>query len=193
MFLKRLLRRLIFLVQVVLVVLFIVFEEIIWETIARPIYDYIHELHLLQTIQRRLSGLNRYALLTLFLVLLVSVEGVGLLAGVMAVRGMVITAAVLYAFKIPIATFTFWLFHVTESRLMSFAWFKWSYEQIVALFVWIRSREIYQETMEQIHWAKEMLRKLKARYFSGDKTLARRFRRLYRIFKRMVRRGEDQR
>jgi len=89
MFLKRLLRRLIFLVQVVLVVLFIVFEEIIWETIARPIYDYIHELHLLQTIQRRLSGLNRYALLTLFLVLLVSVEGVGLLAGVMAVRGMV--------------------------------------------------------------------------------------------------------
>jgi len=76
---------------------------------------------------------------------------------------------------------------------MSFAWFKWSYEQIVALFVWIRSREIYQETMEQIHRAKEMLRKLKARYFSGDKTLARRFRRLYRIFKRMVRRGEDQR
>jgi len=188
MFLKRVLNRFILIVQLILVVIFIVFEEVVWEAIARPIYEYIHELHLLQTIQKKLARLNRYALLTLFLVLLVSVEGVGLLAGIMAVRGMVITAAILYAFKIPIATFTFWLFHVSESRLMSFEWFKWSYEQTVALFAWVKSREIYQETMETLHRVKATFKQWKETYFSGENTLSKRFRRLYRVIKNAVKR-----
>lgn len=193
MFFKRLLHRLVLLVQIVAVLIFIVFEEVIWETIAQPIYAYIRDLHLLQTIQRRLMGLNRYVLLVLFLVLLVSVEGAGLLAGVMAVRGMVLSAALLYSLKIPIAAFTFWMFHAIEPKLLSFGWFKAAYEWTVALFEWIKSREIYRETRELMQRTKERFRAFRMRYFSGDKTLARRFRRLYRMLKGMVRRGEDQR
>jgi len=186
MFLKNILNRLVFVLQLILVVLFIVFEEVIWETIAKPIYDYIHELHLLQTLQVKLQRVNRYVVLVLFLVLLVSVEGAGLFAGVMAVQGMVLTAALLYGLKIPIAAFTFWLFHATESKLLSFGWFKWSYEKILSLFAWIKSREIYRDTMAMMRGLKEKYTAFKQRYFAGENTMAKRFRRLYRLLKGVV-------
>lgn len=185
---RRLLHRLLFVVQLVAVVLFIVFEEIIWEGIAEPIYRYIHGLRILQRLQGWLNRLNRYLLLGLFLVLLVGVEGAGLTAGVLAVRGHVVSAALLYGMKIPIAAFTFWMFHATESRLLSFEWFRWAYEQIVALFAWIKTREIYQSARTMFAQIKQMLRALKARYFSGENTLTKRFRRLYRAIKRSIKR-----
>ncbi len=192
MFLKRLLNRLVFLIQLVLVALFIVFEEVIWEGIAKPIYDYIHELHILQTIQRKLQSVNRYVILVLFLVLLFGVEGAGLVAGVLAVRGMVITAALLYGAKIPIAAFTFWLFHATEEKLLSFGWFRVAYEKIVAFFAWIKEREIYRNTVRQAReiktWVKKSFAQFKAKYLSGDNTLSKRFGRLYRMVKRSVKR-----
>ncbi len=187
MYLKKLLNRLVFVLQLILVVIFIVFEEVIWEAIAKPIYAYIHELHLLQTLQTRLQKVNRYVLLVLFLVLLVSVEGAGLFAGVMAVQGRVISAALLYSLKIPIAAFTFWLFHATESKLLSFGWFKWAYERTVALFAWIKSREIYQETMQAVRRIRAKIRAFRAQHFSGDNTLTKRFRRLYRSLKKRLR------
>jgi hypothetical protein len=191
-FLKRLLNRLVFLIQLVLVALFIVFEEVIWEGIAKPIYDYIHELHILQTIQRKLQSVNRYVILVLFLVLLFGVEGAGLVAGVLAVRGMVITAALLYGAKIPIAAFTFWLFHATEEKLLSFGWFRVAYEKIVAFFAWIKEREIYRNTVRQAReiktWVKKSFAQFKAKYLSGDNTLSKRFGRLYRMVKRSVKR-----
>jgi hypothetical protein len=177
---KKILNRLLFLVQFVAVVLFIVFEEVVWETIAKPIYDYIHELHLLRAVERRLQRANRYVVLILFLVLLLGVEGAGLLAGVMAVRGMVLSATLLYGAKIPIAAFTFWLFHATESKLLSFEWFKWSYEKILSLFAWIKSREIYRDTVAKIRETKASLKRVKQKYFTGDNAAAVRFKRLYR-------------
>ncbi len=180
---KKILKRFIFIIQWLLVVIFIVFEELIWEGIAKPIYDYIHELHLLQALQKKLQKANRYVLLVVFLILLVSVEGAGLAAGVMAVKGMVVTAALLYALKIPIAAFVFWLFHATESKLLSFGWFKWLYEMILSFFAWIKSREIYQDAMAMVSRTKESIKAFRSRYFSGDNTVSKRFRRLYRAVK----------
>ena len=184
MLFKKIFRRLLLVVQIFLIGIFIVFEELIWEGIAQPIYTRLRELNILQTLEHKLKNLNRYLLLVLFLALFVSVEGAGIVAGVMAVRGLVITAAMLYVLKIPIAAFVFWLFRVTEDRLLSFGWFRWSYEKITTAFAWIKSREIYQETLELAHRTKEALKRFKERYFSGDNTISRRIRRLYRIIKR---------
>ena len=188
MFLKKLVNRFVFVIQIILVTIFIVFEELIWEGIAKPIYAYLQELHLLQSLQKRLETVNRYVILVIFLILLVSVEGAGLAAGVMAVRGMVIPAALLYALKIPIATFVFWLFHATESKLLSFGWFRWGYEKVMAVFSWIKSREIYQETIELARRTKAAFKRFKNQYFSGNNTLGKRFKRLYRMVKRAMRR-----
>ena len=188
MFFKKLLKWLIFLLQFILVVIFIVLEEVVWEGIAQPIYEYIHELHILQSLQTKLKTVNRYVILVLFLVLLFGVEGAGLVAGVLAVRGMMISAALLYGAKIPIAAFTFWLFHATEETLLSFGWFRAAYEKILAFFAWIKEREIYRETIQQASRLKVRIKqtsaKFKAQYFSGENTLAKRFRRLYRVLKK---------
>ena len=190
MFLKKLLDRLILLLQLILVVIFIVFEEVIWEGIAQPIYHYIHQLQILQTLEAKLQKLNRYVLLVLFLILFVGVEGAGMLAGVMLVRGMVVAAVLLYGAKIPIAAFVFWMFHATEKKLLSFGWFRWAYEKILAFFDWIKEREIYQEAREMFRGVKASFRVFKAKYFSGENTIAKRFERLYYVVKRAIKGGE---
>jgi hypothetical protein len=182
------------LVQLVLVVIFIVFEEIIWEGFAKPVYVFIHELHVLQRLQTKLQSVNRYLILILFMILLIGVEAAGLTAGVMAVKGMVVSAVLLYAVKIPIAAFTFWLFRATEKKLLSFKWFKYLYEKTVALFAWIKTREIYQSTVEMMKELKgnikSFVKNFKQNYLSGENTVSKRFKRLYRFVKRMIRRED---
>ena len=182
------------LVQLVLVVIFIVFEEIVWEGFAKPIYIFIHELHVLQKLQARLQSINRYVILVLFVVLLIGVEIAGITAGVMAVNGMVISAMLLYALKIPIAAFTFWLFRATEEKLLSFAWFKYLYEKVLAFFAWIKSREIYQSTVKMMKELKgnikSFIKNFKQHYLTGDNTISKRFKRLYRFVKGFIRKEE---
>ena len=181
------------LLQLLLVVVFIVFEEIVWEGFAKPIYLFIHELRLLQRLQDKLQSVNRYVVLILFVSLLVSVESAGVMAGVMAVKGMVLSAMLLYALKIPIAAFTFWLFRVTERQLLSFGWFDYLYGRVLALFAWVKSREIYRQTVQSTKRVKlqikESMKQFKQRYLSGENTLSKRFKRLYRFVKRVIRRG----
>ncbi len=180
------------LLQLVLVVVFILFEEIVWEEFAKPIYLFIHELQLLQRLQKKLQSVNRYAILILFVLLLVSVESAGVMAGVMAVKGMVLSGMLLYALKIPIAAFTFWLFRVTEKQLLSFEWFDYLYGSVLTLFAWIKSREIYRQTVQSTKRVKlqikESMKHFKQHYLSGENTLSKRFKRLYRFVKRMIRR-----
>jgi len=193
--LQKILNKAIMLVQLVLVVTFIIFEEIIWEGFAKPIYIFIHELHVLQKLQSKLQSINRYAILILFVLLLVGVEFAGIVAGIMAVKGMVLSAILLYALKIPIAAFTFWLFRVTESKLLSFDWFKWSYGRVVGFFDWIKSRDIYKSTITMAKELKtnlkESIRTFSDKYLSGENTLSKRFKRLYRTVKRTIRRKDD--
>jgi hypothetical protein len=179
-------RRVLWILQWFLVVIFIVFEELIWEGIAKPVYSYIHQLHLLQSLQKKLEKVNRYVLLAVFLVLLVSVEGAGVAAGVMALKGMVLAAGILYALKIPIAAFVFWLFHATEPKLLSFGWFRWLYEKILAFFAWMKSLKIYQDAMAMLQNAKDGIKIFKAKYFRGENTVSKRFRRLYKATKRAI-------
>jgi hypothetical protein len=190
--LKQFQQKLIALLQLVLVILFIVFEELIWEQIAYPIYRYVHSLRILQKVERGLGRVNRYVILVIFIALLGSVEFLGMYAGVLFISGHILSGLGLYAAKIPIAAFTFWMFRVTEEKLMRFGWFKWIYGKIMAAIVWIKSLDIYKRTMAQVHatkirikaWVKEF----KVRYFSGESVFMRQLKRLYRGIKRMLKR-----
>jgi len=67
------------LLQLILVMLFIIFEELIWEGVAKPIYEAIHSLKILQKIEAKLQHINAYVILVIFVVLrwrfLVSMRG----------------------------------------------------------------------------------------------------------------------
>jgi len=175
------------LLQLILVIIFIIFEELIWEGIAKPIYEAIHSLKILQKIEAKLQHINAYVILVIFVVLLATVETFGIYAGMLFVSGQVLLGLALYISKIPIAAFTFWLFRVTEDKLMTFRWFKWLYEKMMAGISWLKSREMYMETMARLKRIKESLKKsvkaFKAKYFAKESPFMTKVKKLYKTIK----------
>jgi len=175
------------LLQLILVIIFIIFEELIWEGIAKPIYEAIHSLKILQKVEVKLQHVNAYIILVIFVLLLVTVETFGIYAGMLFVSGKVLLGLALYISKIPIAAFTFWLFRVTEDKLMQFGWFKWLYEKLMDGIGWLKSRKIYMETMERLKHMKEKVKKstkaFKAKYFSKESPFMTKIKRLYKMMK----------
>lgn len=184
--------RLILLLQLLIVIVYIIFEELIWEGIAKPIYKVIHELRVLQKIETKLETVSPSIILSIFVVLLVIVEAAGIYAGMLFVSGQVVIGLVLYVSKIPIAAFTFWLFRVTEDKLMQFGWFKWMYDQIMKAIDWLKSCEMYKRTIERLVQVKEGLKKIikgfKEKYFSKQSPFIEKIKRLYRSIKESLRR-----
>ena len=190
---NRLLRKTITLFQLVLVLIFIIFEELVWEGIARPVYMWVHSLKALEKIEIWLQGVNAGIILVLFVLLLLSVEMLGIYAGIIFVSGHALTGLMIYAGKIPIAAFTFWMFRATENKLMRFGWFKWSYEKIMAGIDQIKALEIYRKTILTLkhtkHRIKVFFRAVKIRYFSRESPFVLRLKRLYRTIKEALKRG----
>ena len=63
---------------VILVAIYIVLEELIWENIAEPIYTFIHGLSILYKAEAFINALNRHVLLVLFVTLFIQVELLGI-------------------------------------------------------------------------------------------------------------------
>jgi len=175
------------LLQLILVIIYIIFEELIWEGVAKPIYEAIHSLKILQKVEAKLQYINPSIILVIFVLLLSVVEAFGIYAGMLFVSGQVLLGLGLYLSKIPIAAFTFWLFRVTEDKLMTFGWFKWLYDKMMATIDWLKSREMYVKTMERLKALKESIKKyikvFKTKYFSKKSPFMTKVKNLYRTIK----------
>jgi hypothetical protein len=141
------------------VTIYIVLEELVWENIAEPVYSYIHGLKILQKAEAWLFKLNRHAVLVLFLALFTQVELLGIFALKLIATGKIITGTMLYAGKIPLAAFTFWLFRLTKEKLITFGWFKQGYDVVIAGIEIIKSSVIHQRVTAQIKYVKTWLSK----------------------------------
>jgi len=175
--------KLISLLQLILVLIFIIFEELIWEGIAYPIYNYVHSLKLLQKVEVKLHDVNRYIILVIFIVMLVFVEAFGLYAGYLFVSGQVALGLSIYLTKIPIAAFTFWMFRVTEDKLMQFGWFKWIYDLVVKFIDWLKSLDIYISTMAKIKSMKEKFKAFRLKHFSKESPFVTKIKHIYQNIK----------
>ncbi len=182
--------RLLKIVQLILVLGFILFEEIVWEGIAKPIYDYVHALKLLLRLEAWVQRIPGWLVLILFVLLLTSVEMLGVYAGILALSGHPVAAAGIYLTKIPIAAFTFWLFRVSEAKLMRYAWFRYLYERAMALIAKLKATELYQNTMQRLHALKAQIKgawqRFKARYVAKESGFMQALKRYYRTMKRIV-------
>ena len=175
------------LLQLILVIIYIIFEELIWEGVAKPIYEAIHSLKILQKVEAKLQHVNPSIILVIFVVLLLIVEAFGIYAGMLFVSGQVLLGLGLYLSKIPIAAFTFWLFRVTEDKLMTFGWFKWLYDMMMLAIDWLKSREMYVKTMERLKSVKKGIKKsikvFKTKYFSKESPFMTKVKSLYQTIK----------
>ncbi len=186
-FLNFIWNKLLIVLQFILVFTFIIFEEIIWEGLAKPIYLKIESFRILRKLELAIIKSNRYILLIFFTLFLLGVEGAGLIAGLFFVQGKVLLGALLYVAKIPIAGFTFWLFKVGQKKLLSFAWFAWAYGKIMAGFYWIKALSIYQNTLKKTAILKEkfkaMVTMIKLKYFSKEGRFVRELKSFYSYIK----------
>lgn len=179
--------KLILLLQLLFVIIYILFEELIWEGIAKPIYETIHALKILQKIETTLETVNPSIILFIFVVLLTIVEAFGVYAGMLFVSGQVLLGLTLYIAKIPVAAFTFWLFRVTEEKLMQFGWFKWMYDWIMKAIDWVKSSEIHQKTIEFLVQMKTRIKALKEKYFAAQSPFIEKLKHFYRSVKGALR------
>jgi hypothetical protein len=195
-FLEKITQRLLLVFQFVLVFIFILFEEIIWEGIAKPIYEKIQALKILLKLKEQIENSNRYVILTVFLVLLLTVEAAGLLAGLFFVQGYILLGLALYMAKIPIAAFVFWLFKVSKRKLLSFSWFKWSYEKLMAGLAWLKELDIYKQTMKAISKfkakVKEQWKNIRVKYLSKESRFTEELKSFYRYIKNFKNRKKEE-
>jgi len=99
----------------------------------------------------------------------------------------VLIGLVLYISKIPIAAFTFWLFRVTEEKLMQFGWFKWLYDWIMKAIDWIKSSEMHQKTIAYLVQMKKRIKDLKEKYFANKSPFIEKIKQLYKTVKASLR------
>lgn len=180
--------RLISIIQLILVFIYIIFEEIIWDGIAKPIYEAIHSLQVLQKLEIKLQSVNPSFILFIFVILLVIVEAFGIYAGMLFVSGQMVFGMALYISKIPIAGFTFWLFRVTEDKLMQFGWFKWLYDFIMRGIDWLKSSAIHKSTMAYLARMKLWFKEFKQRNFSGTSPFVQKIKDIYNSLKKSLKR-----
>ena len=190
-FIKNIAQRLLTIIQFILVFIFILFEEVIWEGLAEPIYRKIDSLNITKKIEILLDRFNSKILLLIFVLLLLGVEGIGLLAGFFFVKGQMLLGLILYISKIPIAGFTFWIFKVSKPKLLRFSWFKWAYKKVINAIAWLKEREIYQESIEMISKMKLKLFNIKKRYFSKESSFVTEMKLFYKYIKNFKNRKKD--
>jgi len=152
-----------------LVLTYIIFEELIWERLAQPVIRYINSLKILKRLESTLKTVNSTLILVVFLAMFVIVEFLGVYAGALFLEGKIIYGMLLYAGKIPIAAFTFWLFRVTKHKLMEFFWFEKSYLWIMNLIDALKASDIYKNIKSKSFRIK---RYLKEQFFK-DKSIIR--------------------
>jgi hypothetical protein len=149
--LKRFLLLLINTLFTVLILIYLVLEELVWERIAEPVYRFLHGLKILQRLEYTINGLNRYVILIIFLLLFVIVEGLGVVAIGLFANGLPLIGTAVYAGKIPITAITFWLFKIAKDKLMTFAWFLWCYDGLQAVILKIKTSRIYMAVKTRLH------------------------------------------
>ena len=157
-FLKRLLKLLLFTIQFVLIFLYIILEELIWEQFAKPIIRYIQYLKLAQKIQSILDNSNRYIVLLIFSLFLIFGELLGILSPIVLVKGFFVTSILFYIAKLLLIAVALWIFNNQQRKLRSFAWVDFLYKKIIFISLKIKSLECYKKAIKVLKTTKVYLK-----------------------------------
>jgi len=170
--LKKLLRKLLFYIQALFVLLYLIFEELVWERFAEPIFRYIKYLKPLEKLEQLLKHSNEYIVLTVFIISLAIGEGLGLLTPIIAIKGYPILAIIIYGFKLIIAAFAFWIFNTQKELLLSFKWLAYLYAKIIFIVEWIKQTQVYKSVTQTL---KKIKIYLKVKYVGFKNYILNRF------------------
>ena len=169
--------------EILLALLFIVFEEIIWEYLVLPVRNFLNKV-IKENAIILIGSLNRYVILLIFLVILVLAEGLGIIAGLLFLKGLILLTVLVYIIKILVAGVTFWLFGIAKKKLLSIRIFAYGYEKVIAAKEWIEARKIYIDIKKR---AKAFSLKIKNKFKSDGE-----FKRVYMKIKEIFKKKEEE-
>ncbi len=167
---------------------YIIFEEIIWENIAKPIYTYLHSLKIIQKVELFIHNQHRLMLLTFFVIIFTIFEFLGFAAVAFLAKGDIYSGLFLYICKIPVGIVTFWLFRISKDKLITYHWFKITYNFVIKVIDKIKKSQIYQNIKSKTHhmkaYLKEKVKIFKTKYLQKNSNIKIKIKKIYQSIKR---------
>lgn len=143
-----------------LVFVYIIFEELIWDRLAKPIFSYISNLELFRDLEPKIMALNSYLILFIFLIPFIIVELLGVYAGILFISGNILLGLLVYVLKIPIAVVIFWFFNITKDVLLQFRWLNFIYKNLILIIEKIKHCRIYVMIQDKTSIVKDEIKKI---------------------------------
>lgn len=141
------LKKLFDLFLILLVLIYILFEELVWEKTAKPIVRFISKFVLkfdiFEKLILKIDNLGSYWILSIFMVLFLFVELLGIYAAILFFQAKIFLAIFIYLLKLPLAIFILWFFDITKDKLMQFRWFEYLYITLINFIQKIKKFRIY--------------------------------------------------
>lgn len=146
---------------IVFVLIYILFEELVWENIAKPSIKFITRIvskfNFFEKFVIKIKELNSYTILVLFLVLFILVELLGIYSFMVFFQGKIFLAIFIYFLKLPLAAFILWFFTLTKDRLLEFKLFRFFYESMIFVISKIKEFRIYLLVKDKIYEIKKFI------------------------------------
>jgi hypothetical protein len=170
-------------ISYLVVLLFIVFEELLWKRIGKPVYVKIKSLKIMVRFEKWVKDVNnRYVLLAVFLAPFVLMEIVGTL-GLMAIgSGAIITGLGFYVIKglltIPVVS----IFNTGKKELVQFQLIRQGYY----IVIWFKRDRTYRKAKRAINVILKNLSEFSEDVFDGDTEMKDGFVRIYKNIKKEI-------
>lgn len=168
------LRRILNIPFILLIFMYILFEEFIWNTAVKPIIHYIASFHFYQQFLDyvRLRA-GRFSVLILFIIPFALGEVIGTLSAIMVAKLHFYSAALLYTMKIPLIVIALGILQSGKEKLLSFGWFALCYTWVISQIDKLHASRLYQQVQITIH-------RIRNRYFNRSSALKRWIAHVYR-------------
>ena len=170
-------------ILIILVFIYIIFEELVWEKFAKPIILLISKFQLFTNFAPKILALNSYVILIFFVSTFVIVEVIGIYAGLLFVSGHMTSAILIYVLKVPVAAFIFWFFSIVKYKLLEFKWFEITYTYLMSIISKIKNSSIYIMIKEKSY---ELKKSIKNKFFSTRSKFKKKAIYIYKLLKQKI-------
>jgi len=167
-----------------LLLIYLLFEELIWKSAVIPVIRFFSAFHLYRRFLDyvRLRA-GRITVLILFTVPFLLGEIIGILSGILAARLFLLSAALLYACKIPLIVVALAILQNGKEKLLTFGWFELSYIWTIKQLDRLHESVLYRQTTLAIN-------QIRTRLKSRSNLTLRMIIRLYRRIRYSIRKTE---
>jgi len=133
-----------------LVLIYFIFEEIVWNQLALPFINYIKQFNIYKMSLNFICEQNKYIILFLFCTMFGFSEYLGFFAFLFLAKTYVLMFCLFYGLKTIFAIYSLAILNNSKEKLFSFVWFKFTYELVMKIIDYIKNSEYYIYIQENL-------------------------------------------